>query len=62
MVIIIDDRADVWNNSPNVIQVRPYRYFAHTGDINAPEGFGKKGTLAAHARLDRELYMQCTRN
>jgi RNA polymerase II subunit A-like phosphatase len=46
MVIIIDDRADVWNFSPNVIQVRPYRYFRHTGDINAPEGFRKNGMRA----------------
>ena len=43
MVIIIDDRTDVWNDSPNVIRVRPYRYFKQTGDINAPEGFRKNG-------------------
>ncbi|GFS82711.1 RNA polymerase II subunit A C-terminal domain phosphatase [Nephila pilipes] len=36
MVCIIDDREDVWNFSPNVIQVKPYSYFRNTGDINAP--------------------------
>lgn len=45
MVIIVDDRVDVWNHSPNVIQVHPYKYFSHTGDINAPNEFTKKGLL-----------------
>lgn len=35
-VIILDDRADVWDYSPNLIQMRPYEYFAGIGDINAP--------------------------
>ncbi|XP_068207972.1 RNA polymerase II subunit A C-terminal domain phosphatase-like isoform X2 [Palaemon carinicauda] len=42
MVCIIDDRTDVWNFSPNVIQVVPYHFFRHTGDINAPQGLQKK--------------------
>ncbi|XP_040565077.1 RNA polymerase II subunit A C-terminal domain phosphatase [Lepeophtheirus salmonis] len=38
MVCIIDDREDVWNYSPNLIHVKPYHFFKHTGDINAPPG------------------------
>lgn len=38
---VIDDREDVWNFATNVIQVKPYRYFKNTGDINAPLGFAK---------------------
>lgn len=41
MVCIIDDREDVWNNAPNLIQVKPYHFFQHTGDINAPPGMAK---------------------
>ena len=36
MVCIIDDREDVWNYSKNLIAVRPYSFFANTGDINSP--------------------------
>nr|XP_045605926.1 RNA polymerase II subunit A C-terminal domain phosphatase-like isoform X2 [Procambarus clarkii] len=42
LVCIIDDRTDVWNYSPNVVQVVPYHFFRHTGDINAPQGLQKK--------------------
>jgi RNA polymerase II subunit A-like phosphatase len=35
-VIVLDDRADVWDWSPNLIQIKPYEYFAGIGDINAP--------------------------
>ncbi|KAG7167207.1 RNA polymerase II subunit A C-terminal domain phosphatase-like isoform X2 [Homarus americanus] len=42
LVCIIDDRTDVWNLSPNVVQVIPYHFFRHTGDINAPQGLQKK--------------------
>lgn len=41
LVCIIDDREDVWNRAPNLIQVRPYHFFEHTGDIHAPPGLGK---------------------
>ena len=41
MVVIIDDREDVWNYAPNLIHVRPYHFFQHTGDINAPLGLSK---------------------
>ena len=36
MVIVVDDRADVWEWSDNLIKVRPYTFFHNTGDINAP--------------------------
>ena len=38
MVCIIDDREDIWDCAPNLITVKPYRFFAGTGDINAPPG------------------------
>lgn len=36
MVVAIDDRADVWHWSPNLIKVRPYNFFLGIGDINEP--------------------------
>ncbi|CAH1965922.1 unnamed protein product [Acanthoscelides obtectus] len=41
MVCIIDDREDVWSHASNLIHVRPYHFFQHTGDINAPPGLDK---------------------
>lgn len=36
MVVIIDDRADVWpKNRPNLIKVVPYDFFQGVGDINS---------------------------
>lgn len=36
MVVIIDDRADVWpKNRPNLIKVIPYDFFVGIGDINS---------------------------
>ncbi|KAH8885569.1 hypothetical protein GQ53DRAFT_357516 [Thozetella sp. PMI_491] len=36
MVVIIDDRADVWpHNRPNLIKVNPYDFFKGIGDINS---------------------------
>ncbi|KAF0547698.1 RNA polymerase II subunit A C-terminal domain phosphatase [Gigaspora margarita] len=34
MVVAIDDRADVWGWSPNLIKVHPYDFFVGIGDIN----------------------------
>jgi len=42
MVCIIDDREDVWNYAPNLVHVKPYHFFQHTGDINAPPGLSKQ--------------------
>ncbi|KAK5647418.1 hypothetical protein RI129_002310 [Pyrocoelia pectoralis] len=41
MVCIIDDREDVWSHATNLIHVKPYHFFKHTGDINAPPGLEK---------------------
>ncbi|KAJ8960152.1 hypothetical protein NQ318_003872 [Aromia moschata] len=41
MVCIIDDREDVWSHALNLIHVKPYHFFQHTGDINAPPGLDK---------------------
>lgn len=35
MVVIIDDRADVWKWSPNLLKVVPFDFFVGIGDINA---------------------------
>lgn len=34
MVVIIDDRGDVWEYSPNLVSVVPYNFFVGIGDIN----------------------------
>lgn len=36
MVVIIDDRADVWGNAPNLIHVKPYFYFKTSISDGAP--------------------------
>lgn len=35
IVVIIDDRGDVWKWSPNLIKVTPYDFFVGIGDINS---------------------------
>ncbi|KAG6915259.1 hypothetical protein DXG01_012444 [Tephrocybe rancida] len=35
MVVIIDDRADVWEWSPNLVKVVPYDFYVGIGDINS---------------------------
>ncbi|KXS17356.1 hypothetical protein M427DRAFT_153866 [Gonapodya prolifera JEL478] len=35
MVAIVDDRADVWGWSQNLVKVRPYEFFLGIGDINS---------------------------
>lgn len=42
---IIDDREDVWQGCGNLVQVKPYHFFRHTGDINAPPGLEKSDLL-----------------
>ncbi|CEP19902.1 hypothetical protein [Parasitella parasitica] len=34
MVVVLDDRSDVWSFSPNLIRIKPYEFFMGTGDIN----------------------------
>jgi len=45
MVCIIDDREDVWKSAPNLVHVRPYRFFDGTADINAPPEASKTDDL-----------------
>ncbi|KAI7639320.1 hypothetical protein KC318_g22495, partial [Hortaea werneckii] len=35
MVVIIDDRGDVWSWSPNLVKVPAYDFFVGIGDINS---------------------------
>ena len=44
MVVIIDDRGDVWNWNPNFIKVTPYDFFVGIGDINSSFLPKKPGT------------------
>ena len=44
MVCIIDDREDVWNYAPNLITVKPYKFFKGADDINNP--FKPESTLS----------------
>jgi RNA polymerase II subunit A-like phosphatase len=66
MVVIIDDRSDVWpRNRPNLIKVSPYEFFKGIGDINSSflpkrqdlltsdattNGLSKKGGTKASSR------------
>ena len=43
MVLVIDDRCDVWPDCRNLIQVPAYTFFVGTGDINAPKIDGEAG-------------------
>ncbi|KAJ3227458.1 Carboxy-terminal domain (CTD) phosphatase [Clydaea vesicula] len=36
LVVVVDDRADIWGYPPNLIKVRPYDFFIGIGDINEP--------------------------
>jgi hypothetical protein len=38
MVLVIDDRVDVWPDCRNLVQVPAYNFFVGTGDINSPLG------------------------
>lgn len=44
MVIILDDRTDVWNGSLNVLKVEPYRYFKEATEVNNAAGGGVLGS------------------
>jgi RNA polymerase II subunit A C-terminal domain phosphatase len=35
MVVIIDDRGDIWDHSPNLVRVKAYDFYRGIGDINA---------------------------
>nr|CAH8876523.1 unnamed protein product [Trichobilharzia regenti] len=46
LVCIIDDRGEVWDWSPNLIHVKPYRFFPDIGDINAFPWLSMQSQLA----------------
>lgn len=48
MVVIIDDRGDVWKWSPNLIKVTPYDFFVGIGDINSSFLPKKQGPRPSH--------------
>jgi len=55
MVVIIDDRADVWpRNRPNLIKVSPYDFFKGIGDINS-SFLPKRNDLLPSAKPDESL-------
>uniref|UniRef100_A0A0K0DAD0 RNA polymerase II subunit A C-terminal domain phosphatase n=1 Tax=Angiostrongylus cantonensis TaxID=6313 RepID=A0A0K0DAD0_ANGCA len=54
LIVIIDDRADVWQFSEALIQVKPYRFFKEVGDINAPIGGNKDGIPPVDIEDDAE--------
>lgn len=54
MVVIIDDREDVWNWSDNQVKVKPYDFFVGIGDIHGrfagPAVKGAKSKLGSEKR------------
>uniref|UniRef100_A0AC34FV86 RNA polymerase II subunit A C-terminal domain phosphatase n=1 Tax=Panagrolaimus sp. ES5 TaxID=591445 RepID=A0AC34FV86_9BILA len=36
LIVIIDDRDDVWEYSESLVRIRPYKFFSDVDDINAP--------------------------
>lgn len=58
MVVIIDDRGDVWRWSPNLIKVAPYDFFVGIGDINSsflPQKQDLTTTAAAKTVTEKDL-------
>lgn len=47
MVVVVDDRGDVWNWSLNLIRAKAYEFFSGIGDINEP-------AYIAAAKIDSE--------
>ncbi|KAL0075274.1 hypothetical protein J3Q64DRAFT_1704091 [Phycomyces blakesleeanus] len=48
MVVVLDDRSDVWSFSPNLIKIKPYEFFVGTGDINSPFGPKQVSSTTPH--------------
>ena len=60
MVVIIDDRGDVWRWNPNLIKVSPYDFFVGIGDINSSflpkkQDLGTTNKAMARAAREKEL-------
>lgn len=54
-VVVLDDRADVWDYSPNLIQIKPYEYFIGIGDINSPFAQPKKDIIPSAETLAKPI-------
>jgi RNA polymerase II subunit A-like phosphatase len=61
LVCIIDDREDVWQGCGNLVQVKPYHFFRHTGDINALPGL-EKGNSSRLAETANKLCVNDSQN
>lgn len=55
MVVIIDDRGDVWQWDPNLIKVVPYDFFVGIGDINSSFLPKKNGQLVGPTKNRKTL-------
>ncbi|KAI1248273.1 hypothetical protein MGN70_010523 [Eutypa lata] len=56
MVVVIDDRADVWpQNRPNLIKVTPYDFFKGIGDINSSFLPKREDIIAASPAPDTKM-------
>ncbi|KAI9495880.1 HAD-like domain-containing protein, partial [Zychaea mexicana] len=53
MVVVLDDRSDVWSFSPNLIKIKPYEFFVGIGDINSP--FAPKQILAEQEKIQEAM-------
>ncbi|KAF7302491.1 RNA polymerase II subunit A C-terminal domain phosphatase [Mycena chlorophos] len=51
MVVVIDDRADVWEWTPNLLKVVPFDFFVGIGDINGT--FLPKNTMLGPAAPEK---------
>lgn len=54
-VVVLDDRGDVWDYSPNLIQIKPYEYFIGIGDINSPFAQPKKDIIPSPESLAKTI-------
>ena len=52
MVCIIDDREDVWNYAPNLVTVKPYKFFKGGDDINDPFNPQKLNSVQNNNKTD----------
>ena len=52
MVLILDDRVDVWESSPNLIRIKPYEFFKGYGDLNDPSKLSQ-ATSNGHSEASR---------
>ena len=55
MVVIIDDRGDVWQWESNLIKVVPYDFFVGIGDINSSFLPKKNGQLTGPTKKRKSI-------